>query len=92
MFYISLSFGKLKVSIESKDGTSKREQRFKAWGKNLCTRQALDQGLVLNILTLKCYSKTGGNFSFEKNVEFLEFFGISLRFRTFQAKKIFSPD
>ena len=34
------------------------------------------------------FQKQGANFSFEKNVEFLEFFGFTLRFRTFQAKKI----
>ena len=37
----------------------------------------------------KCFSKTGGNYNFEKNVELLEFFGFTLCFRTFQAKKIF---
>ena len=36
----------------------------------------------------KCFSKVGGNFSFFKNVEFLEFFGFTLCFRRFQAKKI----
>ena len=30
-----------------------------------------------------CSPKQGGNFIFEKNVEFLEFFGFTLRFRTF---------
>ena len=44
----------------------------------------------------KCFSKPGGNFIFEKNVEFLVFYGYTLCFRTFQAKKdfkkIFSPD
>ena len=44
----------------------------------------------------KCFSKVGGNFSFLKNVEFLEFFGFTLCFRTFQAKifffKIFQTD
>ena len=35
------------------------------------------------------FCKTGGNFNFEKNVEFLEFLGFTLCFRTFQAKKIF---
>ena len=29
------------------------------------------------------FQKQGGNFNFEKNVEFLEFFGFTLRFRTF---------
>ena len=36
------------------------------------------------------FSKIGGNFSFLKNVEFLEFFGFTLCFRTFQAKNFFS--
>ena len=31
----------------------------------------------------------GENFIFEKNVELLEFFGFTLCFRTFQAKKKF---
>ena len=35
------------------------------------------------------FSKTGENFTFKNNVEFLEFYGFSLRFRTFQAKKKF---
>ena len=38
----------------------------------------------------KCFSKIGGNLSFFKNVEFLEFFGFTLCFRTFPAKKNFS--
>ena len=33
------------------------------------------------------FQKQGGNFNFEKNVEFLEFFGFTLCFRTFQAQK-----
>ena len=37
---------------------------------------------------LKCFSKTGGILVFKKIVEFLEFYGFTLRFRTFQAKKI----
>ena len=37
---------------------------------------------------LSVFQKQGGNFNFEKNVEFLEFFGFTLRFRTFQEKKI----
>ena len=36
------------------------------------------------------FQKCGWNFSFQKNVEFLEFFGFTLCFRTFQAKKFFS--
>ena len=35
------------------------------------------------------FAKQGGNLNFEKNVEFLEFLGFTLCFRTFQAKKIF---
>ena len=34
------------------------------------------------------FQKQGGNLNFEKNVIFLEFFGFTLCFRTFQAKKI----
>ena len=49
----------------TKDDTSKREQRFKAWGKNLCTRQALDQGLVLNILQV-FFKNRGRNLVFKK--------------------------
>ena len=33
------------------------------------------------------FQKQGGNLNFEKNVIFLEFFGFTLCFRTFQAKK-----
>ena len=33
------------------------------------------------------FQKPGGNLNFEKNVIFLEFFGFTLCFRTFQAKK-----
>ena len=29
------------------------------------------------------FQKQGGNFNFEKNVEFLEYFGFTLRFRTY---------
>ena len=36
------------------------------------------------------FCKTGGNLNFEKNVEFLEFLGFTLCFRTFQAKNFFS--
>ena len=35
------------------------------------------------------FKNRGENFSFLKNAEFLEFFGFTLCFRTFQAKKIF---
>ena len=42
IFIICLIQYKKKVSFPIvKDDTSKREQRFKAWGKKLCTRQAL---------------------------------------------------
>ena len=34
------------------------------------------------------FQKQGGNLNFEKNVIFLEFFGFTLCFRTFQAKKV----
>ena len=47
----------------------------------------------VNILDLKIllvfFKNRGENFSFLKNVEFLEFFGFTLCFRTFPAKKIF---
>ena len=46
---------------------------------------------ILDLKFYKCFSKIGGrNFSFLKNVEFLEFFGFTLCFRTFPAKKNFS--
>ena len=35
------------------------------------------------------FQNQGENFIFEKNVEFLEFLGFTLRFRKFQAKKFF---
>ena len=45
--------------------------------------------------TAKCFKNRGEILVLKKNVEFLEFFGFTLRFRTFQARKIqknFSPD
>ena len=44
------------------DDTSNCEQRFKAWGKNLCTRQALYRGLnICDLKFLKCFSIQGRN-------------------------------
>ena len=67
-----------------KDDTSKPEQRFKAWAKNLCTRQALFK--PWDIKFYKRFSISWGEFLvFSKNVEFLEFLAFTLHFRTFQA-------
>ena len=46
---MSATFSSKKTGFTTTD-TSKREQMFMAWGKNLCTKQSVDQGLVLNIL------------------------------------------
>ena len=61
-----------------------KQAGFKGLGKNLCTRQALDQGLVLNILQA-FFNNRERNLLLKKNVEFLEFFGFTL-LRKFQAK------
>ena len=44
-----------------KDDTSKPEQRFKAWAKNLCTRQALCQALGHENFT-SVFQYQGGKF------------------------------
>ena len=49
----------------NKDDTSKPEQRFKAWAKNLCTRQALCQALGYENFT-SVLQYQGENFSFFK--------------------------
>ena len=49
---------------------------------------SMEKALDLKILQV-FFKNRGENFSFLKNVEFLEFFGFTLCFRTFQAKKIF---
>ena len=48
----------------------------------------MEKALDLKILQV-FFKNRGENFSFLKNVEFLEFFGFTLCFRTFQAKKKF---
>ena len=48
----------------------------------------MEKALDLKILQV-FFKNRGENFSFLKNVEFLEFFGFTLCFRTFQAKKFF---
>ena len=46
---------------------------------------------ILDLKILQVFFKNRGeNFSFLKNVEFFEFFGFILCFKTFQAKKNFS--
>ena len=50
---------------------------------------SMEKALDLKILQV-FFKNRGGNFSFLKNVEFLEFFGFTLCFRTFQAKNFFS--
>ena len=48
----------------------------------------MEKALDLKILQV-FFKNRGENFSFLKNVEFLEFFGFTLCFRTFQAKDFF---
>ena len=50
---------------------------------------SMEKALDLKILQV-FFKNRGENFSFLKNVEFLEFFGFTLCFRTFQAKNFFS--
>ena len=49
---------------------------------------SMEKALDLKILQV-FFKNRGENFSFLKNVEFLEFFGFTLCFRTFQAKNFF---
>ena len=75
--------------IAGKDDTSKPEQRFKAWAKNLCTRQALSKPWDMKILQVFFNIRGEILVFFKKNVEFLEFLAFTLHFRRFQAKKKF---